>query len=457
MAGKRLRFAWRFRNIALGRLMELAFDFTNLASDSVGANGVTDEIRDSLLPAAQSALKVLLENPYEWPLGWLDPAARHGELPSVLDVLAQVADADTLVTIGMGGSTMGTRGLAELFAERIAPGEYLSANGKRLIVLDNLDEQRLAQIASRLGGRSVVLNPVSKSGTTLETVANFTALLSALEEAEVVVITGEPDSSLGRFASQSGCPILPVPKDVGGRFSVLSPVGFFPLAFLGVDVEAVVEGALSARDAFLQSAYYENPALLLALNLFALATRCGVSQMVFMPYCERMCGLGRWWRQLFAESLGKRHTLSGKDALTGLTPITALGPRDQHSILQLLLEGPADKVTALIQITETSVTTGALGEPQKGLELFNYLNGKRINDIVLAELAGTRDALTKQGCPNYTITFPRLIPQAAGEFLLFYEVVVGLLGVMLDVNPFDQPAVEESKELTREILQRPRD
>jgi len=434
--------------------MELAFDFTNLSADAVGASGVTAEIRDALLTKAQNALKFLLENPYGWPLGWLDLSARRSELPAVLDALSQVVDAGTLVAIGMGGSTMGTRALAELFADQVAPAEFKGPSGKRLIVLDNLDEERLAQVISRIGERSVVLNPVSKSGATLETVANFAALLSKLARAEVVVTTGEPDSPLGQFAGHSGCPILHVPEDVGGRFSVLSPVGFFPLAFLGADVEAVVEGALGVRDAFLQPAYYENPALLLALNLFALATRCGVSQMVFMPYCGRMCGLGSWWRQLFAESLGKRHSLSGKDGSKGLTPITALGPRDQHGLLQLLLEGPAGKVAALVQVTEPSTLADALGEPQKGLERFDYLNGKRINDIVLAMLAATRDSLTKQGRPNYTITFPRLTPQAAGEFLFFYEVVVGLLGVMLDINPFDQPAVEESKELTRKALQK---
>jgi glucose-6-phosphate isomerase len=436
--------------------MELAFDFTNLSSGAVGASGVTAEIRDALLPDAQGALKVLLENPYGWPLGWLDLAARRSELPSVLDTLAQVADANTLVTLGMGGSTMGTRALAKLFADQTAPTEFKGPSGKRLIVLDNLDEERLAQVTSRLSEDSVVLNPVSKSGTTLETVANFTSLLSKLEGAKAVVTTGEPDSPLGQYASHSGCPILSIPEDVGGRFSVLSPVGLFPLAFLGVDVEAVVEGALSVRDAFLQPAYYENPALLLVLNLYALATRCSISQMVFMPYYGRMTGLGDWWRQLFAESLGKRHSLTGKEVSRGLTPIAALGPRDQHSILQLLLEGPADKVTALVQVTEPSVSTGALSEPQKGLEGFSYLNGKRINDIVLAELAGTRDSLTKQGRPNYTVTFPHLTPQAAGAFLFFYEVVVGLLGVMLNVNPFDQPAVDEGKGLTREMLQKPR-
>ena len=437
--------------------MELAFDFTNLASDAVGTNGVTDEIRDALLPDAQNALRVLQENPYGWPLGWLDLAARRSELPSVLDALEQVADADTLITIGMGGSAAGTRALAALFADEIAPGKFAGANGKHLIVLDNLDEERLAQATAHLSGCSVAVNPVSKSGATLETIVNFTWLLSEMEGAKAVVTTSKPDSPLGQFASHSSYPILPIPEDVGGRFSVLSSVGFLPMAFLGIDVEAVLEGALSARDSLLKSAYYENPALLLAANLHALITHCGVSQIVFMPYCERMNSLGHWWQQLFAESLGKRHSLSGEDAPTGLTPIIALGPKDQHSLLQLMLEGPTDKITAFVQLSEPAASTGTLDRSQKSLESFSYLGDKRINDIVLAQLAGTRDSLTKRGCPNYTITFPRLIPQAAGEFLLFYEVVVGLLGVMLDVNPFDQPAVEESKELTREILQRPRD
>lgn len=436
--------------------MALTFDFTNLSADAVGANGVTAEMRDALLPEAQSALKVLQENPCRWPLGWLDLAARRAELLDVLEVLSQFADADTMVTIGMGGSVTGTKALAGLFTERTTPVEFASPSGKRLIVLDNLDEERLTQIASRQAGESVVLNPVSKSGTTLETIASFMALLSRMDNAQVVVITGETDSPLGQFASRTGSPVLLVPENVGGRFSVISSVGFFPLAFLGVDVEGIVDGALGMRKAFLLPAYHENPALRLALNLCALVTRCGVSQMVFMPYRENMHDLGRWWQQLFGESLNKRQSLSGKDAPKSLTPITAIGPRDQHGLLQLLLEGPANKVTALVKVTEPSGPTFKLGKPPKGLESFDYLSGSVVSDTALVELAVTRNMLVNRRRPNYTITFPRLTPQAAGEFLLFNEVVVGLLGVMLDVNPFDQPAVEESKEMTREMLQKPR-
>jgi glucose-6-phosphate isomerase len=346
--------------------------------------------------------------------------------------------------------------LAALFADETAPGEFVSASGKRLVILDNLDEERLTNVASRLGERSVVLNPVSKSGATLETVANFSALLSRLDSAQVVVTTGEPQSPLGQFSSRTGGPVLPVAEDVGGRFSVLSPVGFFPLAFLGIDLEALMSGAQDVRKAFLHPAYHENPALLLALNLYALATGSGVSQWFFMPYCERLRDLGLWWQLLVAESLGKRHTLSGEVSPKGLTPVVALGPRDQHSLLQLLLEGPADKVGALIRVAEPPGPECALAEPPAGLEGFSFLNGRRVGEIASAELTATQDGLTKNARPNYTVTLPRISPQAAGEFLLFHEVVVSILGVMLQVNPFDQPAVDEGKKIAREILQKKR-
>ncbi len=432
--------------------MELAFDFANLGSEAVGASGVTPDARDTLLPKAQSALQILQENPHGWPLGWLNLADRRSELDGVLDVLSQVADADAMIAIGMGGSIVGTRALAALFADESAPGEFVSASGKRLITLDNLDEERLSLAASRLATSSVVLNPVSKSGTTLETIVNLSALLSRLDNVRVVVTTGEPESPLGQFATHAGNPILPVPKDVGGRFSVLSPVGFFPLAFLGVDVAAVIEGALGARETFLQPEYYENPALLLALNLYAL----GVSQWVLMPYCERLHNLGPWWQLLVAESLGKRHKLSGEVSPAGLTPIIALGPQAQHSLLQLLLEGPADKAIALIHVAQSVSREYALKAPPEGFQEFAYLKGKRISEVTAAELAATRDSLAKSGQPNYTITLPQISPQAAGEFLLFHEVAISLLGLMLQVNPFDQPAVDESKKLTREMLQKPR-
>ncbi len=433
--------------------MELGLDLTNLQAESVGEKGVPAEMREKLTPVAVDALRTLLENPQGWPLGWLDLPARRNELPAVLETLSKVADADMLVTIGMGGSGLGTRALASLFAQCTAPGQFVSESGKRLVVLDNLDEENTARVASDLADGSVVLNPVSKSGTTLETIANFTTLLHRLgERAQVVVTTGDVDVALGRLAANRGYPLLQVPDDVGGRFSVLTCVGFFPLAFLGVDVEAILQGALNVRQAVTQPVYYENAALLLALDIYALATRCGISQMFFLPYGERMCDLGRWWVQLFAESLGKKYSLSGEVSPKGITPVVALGPSDQHSVLQLLLEGPADKVIALVEIEEPPVSAGTFTELPEELAGFNYLRGKRIHDIVRAELSGTRGSLTNQGRPNYTVTFPRLTPSAVGEFLFLYEVVVGLLGVMFDINAFDEPAVVESKRLTREML-----
>jgi len=422
--------------------MELQFDLTNLLAKPGEAQRT----------GAEKAMKTLLANPHGWPLGWIDLDARKAEIPEVNDALDSCSGADTLVTIGMGGSGLGTRALASLFAASMGSGIFQGANGRRLVVLDNLDEANAARVREELAGAKAALNPVSKSGTTLETIANLLTLLSSAPESHLVATTGDPDSPIGRLAAARHAPILLVPDDVGGRFSVLTSVGLFPLGFIGVDVAGLLEGAAGARDAFIDEAADSNPALELAAHIFSLHRDRAVSQMFFLPYCEAMYDFGRWWQQLFAESLGKRKSLDGRDIFTGLTPVAALGPSDQHSLLQLLLEGPDDKLTAFIEVEKPSRDAGAFAAIPPELAEFSYLRGKRIHDIVRAELAGTRQSLANQGRPNYTLTLPSLSTRAVGEMLFFFMLVTGLLGVMFNVNAFDQPAVQESKQLTRRNL-----
>jgi len=434
--------------------MEVLFDFTNLTERAVGAKGVSAERLRVKTREATQAMKTLLANPHGWPLGWLDLDARAAELDAVSDALNYSEKCDTLIAIGMGGSGLGTRAVAAMFADGVGPGEFIGPNGKRLIVLDNLDEDRTRRAAEECAGRKVVLNPVSKSGNTLETLANFTVLLTKLgAQTKCVATTGAPASPLGVFAAQTNSPVLPVPENVGGRFSVLSAVGFYPLAFIGIDVMEMVYGAVDAHKEYTRKAA-ANPAVKLAAYLHEMSTAKGIGQMVFMPYCERLHDFGRWWVQLFAESLGKRKLLNGRTRATGMTPFVALGPSDQHSILQLLLEGPNDKVIALVEVFEAQQVSMRFKEMPPGLGEFNYLKGKCIQEIVLAELHGTRQSLKNQGRPNYLVDMHDLLPYQIGQLIFFYQVVTGLLGVMFNINAFDQPAVQESKQLTRASLSR---
>jgi glucose-6-phosphate isomerase len=434
--------------------MEVLFDFENLTEKAIGAKGISAESLREHSALAVKAMKTLLANSFAWPLGWLDIPAREAEMPAVLRALKTCKDCDTVIAIGMGGSGLGTRAVASALATSVGPGEYIGPNGKRLIILDNLDEDRTRRAAEECAGRKVVLNPVSKSGNTLEMVANLTVLLTRLGmDTKCVVTTGESGSALGIFAKHTKSPVLGVPEDVGGRFSVISAVGFFPLAFIGLDMKELIYGALDGQAEYTRKAM-SNDAVKLAAYIYALANEKRISQMVFMPYSEQLSDFGRWWVQLFAESLGKKKLLDGKLRATGMTPMVALGPSDQHSILQMLLEGPNDKVISLIQVDEPERVAARFGAMPRGLEEFNYLKGRCIHEIVIAELYGTIGSLRNQGRPNYTVMMHNIEAYQIGQLLFFYQVVVGLLGVMFNVNSFDQPAVVEGKRLAREILGR---
>ena len=432
--------------------MELLLDFANMTERAVGAKGVSPERLKVKTNEAIKALKTLLANPHGWPLGWLDLYARNSDVDAVNDAIDYTGDCDTLITIGMGGSGLGTRAVAAMFGKCVGPGEFTSVDGSRLIVLDNLDEDRTRRVAEECAGRKIALNPVSKSGNTLEMVANLTVLLGKLgADTKCVVTTGDVNSPLGVFAQKTKSPVLPVADDIGGRFTVLSAVSFFPLAFAGVDVMQMWVGAVDAHEEYTRKAA-ANPAVRLAAYLHEMYTAKGISQMVFMPYDERLYEFGRWWVQLFAESLGKRKLLNGRTRATGFTPFCALGPSDQHSILQLLLEGPNDKVINIVELDEPEKVAMRFGKMPPGLEEFSYLKGKCIHDIVRAELYGTQGSLKNQGRPFFTSNMHRIDPYAIGQLIYFYEVVVGLLGVMFNINAFDQPAVVESKEITRKQL-----
>jgi glucose-6-phosphate isomerase len=432
--------------------MEVLFDYANLTEKAIGAKGVSAERLREKTGLAVQGMKMLQKNPYGWPLGWLDIPAREAEMPAVEEVLKRCDEFDTLISIGMGGSGLGTRAVASALATNVGPGEFIGPNGKRLIVLDNLDEDRTRRAAEECAGRKVVLNPVSKSGNTLEMVANLVVLLARLGAGtKCIVTTGEPGSPLGIFAKHTHSPVLGVPEDVGGRFSVIGAVGFLPLAFIGLDVNEMIGGALDGQREYTRKAA-SNDAIKLAAYLHELASAKGIGQMVFMPYSERLCDVGRWWVQLFAESLGKRKLLNGRTRATGMTPLVALGPSDQHSILQLLLEGPNNKVISLIEIEEPQRVAARFSAMPHGLDAFNYLGGKCIHDIVRAELYGTQGTLKNQGRPNYLVRMRDLHPYRLGQLLFFYEIVTSLLGVMFNVNAFNEPAVVEGKRLAREIL-----
>jgi glucose-6-phosphate isomerase len=310
--------------------------------------------------------------------------------------------------------------------------------------------------------RRVLVNVVSKSGATAETLAQYLVVRQWLESAvgpdapgHHMVFTTDPErGALRQIASRENIPTLEVPPAVGGRFSVLSPVGLLPAALVGIDIDALLRGARRSLRRAESSRLLENPAGLLSGLLWAADARQGARIHVLMPYSDRLRDFAEWYRQLWAESLGKRVNRLGEDVWTGPTPLCAVGATDQHSQVQLFMEGPYDKVVTFIRVEDHGVEVPI--PRRNGLpEDVAYLSGHSLGELLGAEQDATAAALARSGRMNATITLPRIDAEAFGELLMFYQLATGYAGVWYGVDPFDQPGVELGKRLTFAAMGRP--
>ncbi len=268
----------------------------------------------------------------------------------------------------------------------------------------------------------------------------------------VVAITDPRTGTMRSICEAEGFATLPVPDGVGGRFSVLSPVGLFSAAMCGIDIEALHDGAAAMDTKCTETDPAGNPAAILAWLLVELYRR-GKRSHVMMPYCNALEGLADWFRQLWAESLGKHREDGGEVVCVGPTPIKALGTTDQHSQIQLYREGPNDKVIGLVEVE--TMDSDVVVPADLDVESLRYLQGATLGALLNAEKRATEYALVEAGRPNFTITLPRLDARHVGEFIQLWEVTTAYAGRMLGVNAYDQPAVETGKVATFGLMGRP--
>jgi glucose-6-phosphate isomerase len=269
----------------------------------------------------------------------------------------------------------------------------------------------------------------------------------------MVAVTGANGGRLGMYADAHGLARFTVPEEVGGRFGVLSAVGLLPAALLGYDIGALLDGARHVRDAsFAAGGTRDNGPLLAAAAQATLSEAYGKRTNVFMPYHSRLTGLGAWFVQLWSESLGKERRRSGLVRPAGQTTIAVQGPLAQHSQLQLYLDGPNDKVVTFVTVkrfeTEIGLPDGC-DYGQMGLE---FLRGKQYADLIRAQVEGTRSALCLKQRPNATVTVDALSERELGALFMFFELQTAYAAEYLDVNAYDQPAIEIHKRATREAL-----
>ncbi len=361
-----------------------------------------------------------------------------------------------VVVIGIGGSALGAAALHGALGDP-------SGGHPMLHILDNPDPDSVAPLLDRLDYSRTLFNVVSKSGSTAETLALFALargrLALALGEEAVrrhIVVTTDPERGFLRaFAREHDLPTLPVPPGTGGRFSALSPAGLFPAAMTGIDIEAVLAGARATLARCASPSPAANPAGTLATLLHHADTELGLGVHVFMPYADRLRAFAYWVQQLWAESLGKARHTDGGPAGTGSTPLPAFGPADQHSLLQLFMEGPRDKVIVFLRRQGPERDLGIPALPSHHPAIPGWLAHTTLFELLDREQIATAEALRRAGRPNLTITLNRIEPFAVGALVMLFQLAVVHAGALYGVNPLDQPGVELGKKILAGLLGRP--
>lgn len=468
-----------------GRLVGmLKIDYANCLKDRVGEHGLDAAPFEAgggyHARAAALTEKLEASRGTGWER-WRDLAfepARSKYAGAVQETVEWAGDRfDNMVVLGIGGSALGNIALQSA----LNPAAYnllpkAQRGGPRVFIVDNVDPHYLGSVLAFVleddpGLERTLFNVISKSGETAETAAQFMLVRDLLIQKRgkdahadhIVAITDAERGTMRSICDANGYRTMPVPDGVGGRFSVLSPVGLFSAAMAGVDIQGLLDGAAAMDGMCSKKELSENPAATLATLLVELGLGNGVASAkpnhVLMPYANGLYLMADWFRQLWAESLGKRVDLEGNEVFAGFTPIKALGTTDQHSQVQLYREGPNDKVIGLIEVDEF----GAVGEPGAGdlaipsglgVDALSYLEGRSFAELLNAEKKATEYALVESQRPNFTVTFPAIDARRVGQFIALFEVTTAYAGLMLNIDAYDQPAVETGKVATFGLMGR---
>ncbi|MEJ7837677.1 MAG: glucose-6-phosphate isomerase [Thermomicrobiales bacterium] len=442
----------------------LTIDYRNATSHAVGSeHGVSDaDLREATSLIASEHARIEAEhNAHEQ--RWLDLADDVALADEIVAFAAEArATYDDFVLVGIGGSSLGAIATIQATTH---PYRNLHSKerrgGPRFFVLDNPDPEKVAATLDTLDLSKTLVNVVSKSGQTAETAANFLVIRDALIQAvgedqarkQIVATTDRSTGLLRALSEEEGYRTFPVPDGVDGRQTVLSAVGFVPAAIAGVDIHAMLAGAAAMRARTQSGEALQNPAYLLAALSILSDQKHGKSMLVTMPYADALYGITDWFRQLWAESLGKRLSVNDEVVNTGQTPIKALGAIDQHSQIQLYTEGPNDKLIQLIGVgayrSQVNIPTPPASVPD-----LSYLDGGELGQLLDRERVATAWALTKASRPNLTITTPTIDAFAVGEFFHLFELQTVMAGGLYGVNPFGQPGVEAGKNATYALMGR---
>lgn len=442
--------------------MKLKFDYTFMGKTAIGEHGVAfDEIeKDS--EYIGSAYSSVMRGKGKGMLGWCDLPIKRESEAEILEFAGEIRKkAKAFVVLGIGGSALGTLAVANalLHSRHNELSMAKRERSPRLYVEDNIDPERIRALLDVLPPKKTYFNVITKSGETGETLAQFLILYDLLKRKigkkaarqRVIVTTTIGKGSLYDVAVKEGFKIFGIPEGVGGRFSVLSPVGLLPLAAVGADIVNILNGAAEMDKLCAECDVNKNPALMSAY-LMVQSMKKGKNISVMMPYADSLKYMADFYCQLWAESLGKAVNLDGEVVHTGQTPVKALGVTDQHSQVQLYTEGPFDKVVTFLSVAK--FRDDVVIPDDSTIADFSFLKGKTLGQLIAAEQAATAYALKKAGRGSFNVILPCVCAYTVGELLTYFMYETAFAGAMLNVNTFDQPGVEEGKRATFAMMGR---
>ncbi|MHC4835317.1 MAG: glucose-6-phosphate isomerase [Planctomycetota bacterium] len=442
---------------------KISLYYKNVSADVIGPeHGITEAQFKELAEKTVPAIVECNQQRSDGVIPYRDLPYNKEYPASVKAVAAEIAGCENFVVLGIGGSALGNIALQTALNPYMYNMDEKQRKGPRLFVFDNVDPMQLGSFLDWIGDKmdKTIFNVISKSGRTAETAAQFLVLRQLLLKKlgedgfrkQVVATTDTHAGTMRKIADEAKLRTLVVPDGVGGRFSVLSPVGLLSAAVCGIDIDELLAGAAQMDELCSTEDFFANPAAInAAINWHYYNRQKPIS--VMMPYSYALKDLSDWYRQLWAESLGKTSNRQGEQVFVGPTPVKALGTTDQHSQVQLYREGPNDKLFTFLQVEDFGQDVIIGSHPQVAPEL-EYLSGQKMSKLLNSEKLATEYALLHDKRPCLTVLFDRICPSTIGQFICLFEVTTSIAGLLFDINTYDQPAVELGKEATFALMGR---
>lgn len=440
--------------------MALSFDFSNMMAGTLpNGTGITDAQWHGAAERFAKAHAAVHARTGD--LGFLTLATNEALLESSLAVAAKVKGKfDDVLLLGIGGSALGPIALRTALCpprwNELTPAQR--GGNPRLHVLDNVDPATIGATLARLDLSRTLVLVVSKSGGTVETMAQYLIVREALAQAvgedqakqHLVLVTDPNVGALRRIANEEGIPAVDIPANVGGRFSVLSPVGILPAALIGIDVRALLAGAAHVTAQAQTADLARNLPGAFAVLQWLADREHGRPIQVLMPYADALRDLALWFVQLWAESLGK---ITPQGTSVGPTPLPALGATDQHSQVQLFMEGPQDKTVTFIAVKGRE-HEGRIPARHGDIPELGYLGGHSLGELIDIEQRATAGALAARGRFNATLAIDTVDAWHLGALMQLFALATAYAGELYGVNAFDQPGVELGKQFAYAMLGR---